>query len=324
VVLWCATTYDEPSEVISFGLFGDSVAITTVTLKRWYKVQKENEPMALDTRSKIIGESKATTAYLCGRETVLLVGKNETAFANFGGQAKIYGVLENKIDFIDIPHNAKLIKPCEKYPFGAMTISYVAGEQYKLADFTELEKAKLGKQLAKFIFDFQKVGEKLTTQEMATIQSVEVKTDGKAARECLALVKKHLTTDEFAKLEYVVEIYQNAIKNKKRILHHGDLNLGNLKFDTNKNLIGVLDFESVGFFIPEYKINYNKWGKDEALFNAVAGEYKKLGGLLDTDKKFGDICEIMTMIFHLRVFYCLGKSQIDIRVGIVKDLLQKY
>ena len=101
-------------------------------------------------------------------------------------------------------------------------------------------------------------------------------------------------------------INQN-IKKVKKILHHGDLNLSNLKIDDNKNLIGIIDFECVGFYIPEYKIK-NQW-HDEIIYKSVLEEYYKLSGYLINDRKFSEVCEIITMILHLNRFYIWGKNK---------------
>ena len=271
---------------------------------------------------KLIGEGRQSTAYLLDGKRVLLVAKHAEAFENYKNQKIIYDILDGKIACVNIPQNADLISPCEKYPFGAMSIPYVPGMPPKLETFTEQEKIKLGKQLAKLIYEFQKVGESLTKKEIEQIQKLELKTDCTAVDQCCELVKKYLTNDEYNKLVEIAKIYKDACQSKTRILHHGDLNPANLTVDKDKNLIGIIDFEGVGFFIPEYKLK-NQW-RDEIVFNTVKSEYHKLGGVLIHDKRFTEVCEIITMILHLRRFYCLGKSQIELRVGIIKELLQRF
>jgi len=271
---------------------------------------------------KLIGEGRQSSCYSLDAGRVMLVAKNTEAFENYKKQKVYFDILDDKVDFIEIPKNAELIEPCEKYPLGAMTISFVSGEPPKLETFSEKEKVKLGKQIAKFIYGFQKVGERLTKREVQAIQEIETKTDAKAVDECLELLKKHFTFDEYKRLNEVSELYKKAVKDKTRILHHGDLNPANLAVDKNKNLVGVIDFEGVGFFIPEYKLK-NQW-KDETVFSAVINEYHRLGGVLICDKKFTEVCEIITMMINLRRFYDFGDAFIDRRIGIIRKLLKEY
>jgi len=63
--------------------------------------------------------------------------------------------------------------------------------------------------------------------------------------------------------------------------------------------------------------------RNELWRSAMLDEYHKLSGIFINDKKFELVCEIITMVIHLRIFYCLGSSQIDMRVGIIRDLLGK-
>lgn len=149
-----------------------------------------------------------------------------------------------------------------------------------------------------------------------------MKTDAKAVNFCLKLVKKYLTEEQFKKLCQIAKIYKSKYKKSKKILHHGDLNLSNLKIDDNKNLIGIIDFECVGFYIPENKIK-NQW-HDEIIYKSVLEEYYKLSGYLINDRKFSEVCEIITMILHLNRFYSLGKEQIELRVNIIQDLIDKF
>ncbi|MCL2540108.1 MAG: phosphotransferase [Firmicutes bacterium] len=273
---------------------------------------------------KLIGEGRESSAYFLDGKTVLLVGKNKTAIDNYKKQKTIYNILDGKVKCVKIPENANLIEPCEKHPFGAMTISYVAGEPLDIKVLTDEQKIKIGKQIAQFVYEFQKVGEKLGKEEIKKLQEIQIKTDAKAVRECLELVKVHFSDDEYSRLVEVAKRYNAKIKNRTHILHQGDLGGSNLLTDKDRNLIGIIDFEEVGFYIPEYKFKGQGLRKDKILFDSLVKEYHKLSGILVNDTDFMDVCEIITMILHLRRFYCLGSPQIEMRVGIIKKLLQDY
>lgn len=270
----------------------------------------------------MVGEGRESKAFSLNNNTIILIGKNKTAFNNYSKQKIIYNILETKINFMNIPHNVNLIKPCSKYPFGAMTLSYVKGKPLNLSICSNEEKEKLGQQFARFIYQMQIVGEQLNKEEIATLKSLQTKTDDTAVDECLVLVKKHLTDEEYKKLIIITNKYKKLIKNKPYILQHGDLGGSNVLIDENTNIIGVIDFEEVGFYIPEYK--FKSFRKDKVLLEALTNEYYKLSGILVNDIDFMEVCEIITMILHLRRFYQLGENEINMRVKIIRDLLNNY
>ena len=272
---------------------------------------------------KLIGESKETSAFLQDADTVLLVAKDELGFAKYKKQQVIYNMLDGKIKSVKIPGKVKLIEPCKKYPFGAMTISYVVGQALDRNTCTDEQKIKLGKQMAKFIYELQILGENLSAKEIGEISKIETKTDAKAVDECLELIKPHLRDVEYRQLIQVSNIYKEILAKRTRILCHNDLGGANMLVDEDKNIIGIIDFECLGFYIPEYEFKHFM-KQDEIIFNSVVDEYHALSGVLVNDRKLMHICEIITMIINLRPRYKLGQEVVNFRVGIIRDLLQNY
>ncbi|MDR0462073.1 MAG: phosphotransferase [Christensenellaceae bacterium] len=261
---------------------------------------------------KQIGEGRESKAILFDENTVLLIGKNKTAFENYKRQQIIYKLLGKKIKSVQIPNKVKIIKPNKDYPFGALSMSCVKGEPLDIKACTDKQKITLGEQIAKIIDEFQHIGENFTAKELFELSKVEYKTDETVVSKALKLVETYLTDTEFKKLVKAAEVYKQLLLNRIRMFCHGDLTNSNLLIDENKNIIGLVDFEVVGFLLPEYI--FRAYRKDDVLFKSVTKDRQ-----IDTYEM--GIVEIITMVINLQHFYELGFNEIEQRVGILRELL---
>lgn len=261
-----------------------------------------------------IGEGATSKAYMYDRNYALLVGKRDDSFEIYKKLKKNLDILEGKINSIKIPSKAKVIKPCKEYPLGAMTYLYVEGNELKnrVNTCTEEQKRNIGKKLAEFIFEMQNININLDKNK-------EIEINNNKLKNSIELIKPYLSNEEKIKLERVAINYNDFMINSNFCMTHGDLQEENLIVDKYNNLIGIIDFGNMEYYVPEIEfdsmINY-----DLSIFEAMLENFKgkieinniRLVGLVRRIRFFKHIvnnnyCDILKEVEEIKILLCKYK-----------------
>ncbi len=235
-----------------------------------------------------IGEGMMSEAYLYNENFVLLVGKRSDSFENYEKLKNNLDMLEGKIKSLEIPNGVNLIQPCDDYPLGALSFSYVKGTELKkqIHTCTMEQKIAIGKSLATFIFEMQN-----TDIMLDKSKEIEI-TNSKLKRSSL-LIQPYLSKDESKKLQQVAIKYDELMKKSKFVMTHGDLQEENLLVDEENNLVGVIDFGNMEYYVAE--IEFAPMMKyDTVIFDSMIKNYK---GKIDVN----DI-KLINLVWQVRFF----------------------
>lgn len=215
-----------------------------------------------------IGEGSTSKAYMYDKNYVLLVGKRDDSFEIYKKLKKNLDLLEGKINSIRIPSKSKVIKPCEDYPLGAMTYLYVEGNELKkrIHTCTKEQKRNIGKKLAEFVFEMQNINNNLDKNK-------EIEINNNKFKNSIELIKPYLSNEEKIKLERIAINYNDFMKNSIFCMTHGDLQEENLIVDKYNNLIGIIDFGNMEYYVPEIEFD-SMMNYDLSIFEAMLENFK--------------------------------------------------
>lgn len=215
-----------------------------------------------------IGEGAVSKAYIYDNKWTLLVGKREDSFEIYKKLKINLELLEGKIKSIKIPSKAKIIEPSENYPLGAISFLYIEGEELKKKIHTcsEEQKRNIGQKIAEFIFEMQNININLD-------KSKEIEINNHKLKKSMELIKPYLSNEENIKLESVAINYNKFMMNSNFCMTHGDLQEENLIVDKYNNLVGVIDFGNMEYYVPEIEFD-SIMNYDLKIFQSMLESFK--------------------------------------------------
>lgn len=262
---------------------------------------------------KKIGEGAVSIAYLCDKNRILLKGKRKDSFESYQKLKNNLDLLNGKIKSIKIPSNAKIIEPCEKYSLGAISYLYVEGEELKnkIHDCSKEQKSEIGKRLAEFISEMQNINTSLNKDNEIEINNGKLK-------KAIELIKPYLNKEEIIKMEKVSMNYNNFMISSNFYITHGDLQEENLILDDNNNLVGIIDFGNMEYYVQEIEFD-SMMNYDLDIFEAMLNNYK---GQIEINN-----IKLIGLVRRVRFFkHILNNDNFDTlkEVEEIKTLLNNY
>lgn len=260
-----------------------------------------------------IGEGAVSKAYVVNNEWTLLVGKREDSFKIYKKLKTNLDLLEGKIKSVQIPSKAKIIKPCKKYPLGAISFLYIEGDELKkkIHICTEKQKRDIGKKIAGFILEMQNIN-------IVLDKSKEIEINNNKLKNSMKLIKPYLSNEENIKMERVSIDYNNFMMNSNFCMTHGDLQEENLIVDKYNNLLGIIDFGNMEYYVPEIEFN-SMMNYDLNIFEAMLESFK---GKIEINN-----VRLIGIVRRVRFFkHMINEDYCDIlkEVEEIKILLDKY
>ena len=243
-----------------------------------------------------IGEGAASEAFLTEDGFVLLVGKRSDSFNTYQKLKVSLELLDGKIKSLNIPNNASTIEPYDTYPFGALKFSLVPGTELKkkIADCSDQQKTAIGKKLAEFIFEMQNIDTTLNKEK-------EIEINNNKFKNSLELIAPYLPNDENDQLQKVAKLYNEFMLNSKFCITHGDLQEENLLVDEKNNLVGIVDFGNMEYYVSEIEF-FPMMDFDTIIFNSMIENYR---GQIDVNN-----ITLVGLVRHVRFFkHVVGRGE---------------
>lgn len=268
-----------------------------------------------------IGEGMVSTAFLENCR-VFLVGKRPNAF-------KVYTELKSNLDFFDgkikslqIPSNAKLIEPCNKYPLGAISFDYIEGTPLdkRIATCTKAQKIEIGKKLADFITEITSLSPRNDDSK-----TTELEINLAKLRKAKELIKPYLSKAENNKLQKIETDYRLFLEQSEFCMTHGDLHFENLIVDNDNRLVGIIDFGNVEYYVKETEFMWmqgyddSRYKGDKIIFDSMVESFPVK---LDANK-----IKLVRLIGAIRFFQHVVRVYtflLDEAVPTIRGLLNRY
>jgi broad specificity phosphatase PhoE len=210
-----------------------------------------------------IGEGAASIAYRTSSNKTLLVGKRPDSFATYEKLCENIKVISDKISAVKIPQHVELFSPCPKFPLGACTFDYVHGTplKEKIATLSTQEKQTIGHNLSEFI-------SQLSAITFNGDKQAEISINSNKLQKALQIIAPHLSNTENEKLNIVAEKYTAFLTNADFCLTHGDLQQENLLLSENNELIGIIDFGNMEYYVSEIEF-FPMLDYDKTIFDSM-------------------------------------------------------
>ncbi len=218
---------------------------------------------------KKIGEGLTSQAFISDDKYILLVGKRKDSFKNYEDIKQNMDLLEGKINSVKIPSNLTLIKPCEKYPFGALNYLAVRGKKLNVKNCTLEEKKKIGKKLANFLWELHN----LKFEKRHNNKDWIIKHEKNKVAKSLQLLEPYFNKEENNHLKQLEKQRKQFYLESDFCVTHGDLHEENLLVDENNQLVGIIDFGNMAYYPPICDFATIYYEVDEEIFKATIENY---------------------------------------------------
>ena len=221
---------------------------------------------------KKLGEGAISMAYINEEsQRVTLVPKRLDYYRRIQALKTNLDLVCGRIKSVLIPFKSELIEPCSEFPHGAISYSFVPGQMLnECVDRLSVEqKIKVGKKLAEFINELHSLKGEFSKQQ-------EIKDHIKKLARGIAIISPHLTAIENQKIEEIAQRFPAFLESRDFSLTHGDLHIGNLVVDANYELVGVIDFANMGYYVPEMEfVSIMHVFLDEKILDTALKHYNK-------------------------------------------------
>lgn len=223
---------------------------------------------------KKLGEGFGSLVVESSSGIVFRVAKNEIAQHNHRKEAKMLPLLRDKIA-LKLPFPEYGVETDEDFPFGLIGYQKIEGTVLSPGDVTPNNVQALAAQTAHFLYQLHHLPTlpdlPIIMPDTSHLARLKVAVD--------PFLRSHLTEGEYARLNHWWdESMQFWQTNQPPIrLIHGDAWYENFVVDTDRNIVGVLDFEGLAMgdpavdFVPQQYISVE-------FAQAVIGKYARLGG----------------------------------------------
>lgn len=213
-----------------------------------------------------LGSGSLSDVYLLASGDVLVVGKREDCYGNYCNLFKKSKFIDGKVSKIKYPQVHCVIEPCDKFKFGAMVESYVAGtELRKCISKLEIDdKVQIGKDLATFLNELHKIDTDGNKQEEININTAKFD-------KSVNMLSAYLPAEELNKLDKVKQDYLHFMQKKSFCVTHGDLNAGNILINDTV-LSGIIDFGNMEYYVPEVEFAH-MYFFDKTIYSSMKSGY---------------------------------------------------
>jgi hypothetical protein len=221
----------------------------------------------VDKVEKQFDEGVFSKAYIVDKK-ILLEAKTKDTFNSYKNFLGIIGLLKQKITSVAIPYDSiKLINPCSKYPFGAMTYIMLKGTKLDISKCSSKGKDNIAKKLTLFLAEIHGV-------EVHKDKKMYIKLENKKINKNIILLKKYFTTKEILHIKKLQGKYNTFLKERVFCTIHGDLYQENILVNKKQELASIIDFGSMTYLVPEYDFACI-YKMDKQIFATVLKNYHK-------------------------------------------------
>lgn len=138
-----------------------------------------------------------------------------------------------------------LISPCDTHPFGGLLYKMVKGKPLVPLTLTKEKMINLAKSLVEFNKQIHSINEHWNRDSSIRHEIEKIKNN-------IEILKNYLKIEEINTLNgYLVEFSSYISSKQNFCITHGDLWADNLIVDENNNLVGIIDFGNMSYFLPE-------------------------------------------------------------------------
>lgn len=259
---------------------------------------------------KFLDSGACSDAYLTKDNRVLLVGKREDSFSLYQSLYQKTKLIDGKINSVKITDNPELIKPNDKFIYGAMLQNFVDGKtlKHKIKELSIQEKEDIGKSLIDFINEMQAIDCDFNRDE-------EIKINLAKLEKSLNLLKEYVSKEDFDKFLKVYNEYENFMQQTDFCLTHGDLQEANILIGDDNKLSGIIDFGNMEYYVPEVEFA-PMMGYDEIIFNSMLKHYNR-----KVEVKNVYLTKLVRHIRHFKHVIQLSEKEILNEVDKIKYLL---
>ena len=238
---------------------------------------------------KFLGSGSASDVYLLSNDKVLVVGRREDCFLNYQNLFEKSKLIDGKITTICYPKIYEVIKPCNKFLYGAMIEQYVEGiELRKIQKNLTIEnKLNIGKTIANFLNELHCI-------ECIGNKQEEIKINVEKFNKSVILLSNYLDKHTLNKIDLIKDKYISLMNNSDFCLTHGDLNAGNILVDNSGNLSGIIDFGNMEYYVPEVEFAHIYFF-DKIIYESMKQSYFK-----SIDDKSVMLLELVMNIRHFK------------------------
>ena len=211
----------------------------------------------IESENKIFLNSGMTSnAYIIENDYIMLEGKLPRCIKLYKDMSDDLNTIDKFVRCVEIPREAKMIQPCEKFPYGCLIYKMVKGYKLNIKKLNTEQKEKLSEDIAKFIFEVH-------TADIYWSRENSIRHETGKIKKNIKILKNYLTKIEIDLLNKYSYVFENYLKSREQFcITHGDLWEENFIVDKNNKLVGVIDFGNFSYFLPE--VDYaSMWNMDE-------------------------------------------------------------
>lgn len=194
---------------------------------------------------KELSSGFCSKAYIRDDKYIQLIGKREDSFDSYKKLKDNSDLLVNTIKCVEYPHNMTLIQPNSEYPFGSLIYPMIKGNPLDVNSATNYQMQEIAKKIVEF-------NHEMHNSNIHWDRQMSINNKCKKIENSLKILQNYLTKDEITKLQECFLEFKSYLNNKPNFcITHGDLWAENLIVNEKNELIGIIDFENMSYFLPD-------------------------------------------------------------------------
>lgn len=194
---------------------------------------------------KELSSGFCSKAYILDDKYIQLIGRREESYDAYKEMKENADLLENKIKCVEYPHNMILIPPNNEYPFGSLIYPMIKGNPFNVDSATNDQILKIAKKIVEFNFEIH-------NSNIHWDREMSINRKCQKIENAIKILQNFLSENEIDKLKEYFNEFKSYLNSKPNFcITHGDLWAENLIVNEKNELVGIIDFESMSYFLPD-------------------------------------------------------------------------
>lgn len=259
---------------------------------------------------KELNSGFCSNAYILDNDYIQLIGKREDSFNVYQEIKNKVDLLEDKIKCVKYPRNMTLIEPNKEYPYGSLIYPMIKGNPLNAESATVDELKKIAKKIIEFNFEMH-------NSDIHWDRKSSIYNANKKIEKSLLLLQEYLKIDEINSLQEFSIKFNTYLNSKQHFcITHGDLWAENLIVNQKNELIGIIDFESMTYFLPE--VDYASFWNMKDGFLDLLLEYSNEDVTIESVALFVLYREVSSFPYIMHD----GEEEIECQIQKIRDALK--